>query len=96
MISIDIAPFANGCHAKVEGLLTPRTFDTVKDWVEALNSFGQEHFIDATELVCSSQSICREFLALFDGAEFDPVHGPVAEQFESGQIRLSRVGPSLS
>lgn len=71
MISIDISPFSNGCHAKVEGLLTPETFETLKDWVGALSSFGQEQFIDATELVCSSHSICSELLELLEEFELE-------------------------
>ena len=74
MISIDISPFSNGCHAKVEGLLTPETFVTLKDWVGALSSFGQEQFVDASDLVCTSHSICSELLELFEELELQLAH----------------------
>ena len=69
MLSIDISPFPNGCHAVVEGTLTPEGLPTLQDWVHVVSRFGHERTLDASALVCSSSTLCREFLALLDGFE---------------------------
>lgn len=80
MISIDISPFPNGCHAAVEGILTPESFPTLQDWIEVLKQFGHDLSLDATALSCTSTSLCREFLELLDGFELSlaPPVAPVA------------------
>lgn len=64
MLSIDISPNRDGCHAKFAGNVDSDSILRLRDWLDTLQCFGHDCTVDASDLSFDSLGIQGELSSL--------------------------------